>query len=148
MSTILFTNLKNILHVVGKCTKLLTIRIYLLQKGVFQMTLGDRLKALREEKGITTREISKIFNVGKSTISNYENDSRKPDYEMLKKLAAYYDVTVDYLVGSTEKRNAVIIEHKGAKFHIKKGREHDYTPEELDMALKIIDMLREERSKQ
>lgn len=79
------------------------------RKGVCVMTLGDRLKSLREEKGLTTREVSKMFNLGKSTISNYENDSRKPDYEMLKKLSEFYNVSIDYLVGNIKDKNLSII---------------------------------------
>lgn len=74
------------------------------------MTLGERLKALREEKGITTREISKLFKLGKSTISNYENDFRKPDYDTLRKLAEFYDVSIGYLLGETNERNIYKLE--------------------------------------
>ncbi|MFW9968593.1 MAG: helix-turn-helix domain-containing protein [Candidatus Odinarchaeota archaeon] len=73
------------------------------------MNLSYRLKKLREEKGITTREISKIFNVSKSTISNYENDIRKPDYEMIKRLAEFYDVSTDYIIGNTDDRNIEVM---------------------------------------
>lgn len=66
------------------------------------MTLGKRLKELRILKGLTTREASLKLQLGKSTISNYENDARKPDYDMLKKLADLYGVTVAYLLGEEE----------------------------------------------
>lgn len=68
------------------------------------MSLGKRLKIERIRKGVTTREVSKKFNLGKSTISNYENDYRKPDADMIRKLAEYYGVTADYLLGLTEHR--------------------------------------------
>lgn len=74
------------------------------------MTLGNKLRQLRQERGLTTREVSKLFNVGKSTISNYETDYRKPDADMLKRLADFYEVTVDYLLGRTTDRETYIIE--------------------------------------
>ena len=73
------------------------------------MSLGKRLKIERIRKGVTTREVSKKFNLGKSTISNYENDYRKPDAEMIRKLAEYYGVTADYLLGLTEHRNVKVL---------------------------------------
>lgn len=69
------------------------------------MTLGDKLKELREEKELTTREMSKILNIGKSTFSNYENDVRRPDYDTLSKIADYFDVSIDYLLGRTTIKN-------------------------------------------
>jgi len=74
----------------------------------FNMNFGDKLKLLREEKELTTRELSKIFNLGKSTISNYENNVRKPDYEMIRKFADYFHVSVDWLLGRVEERNQII----------------------------------------
>ena len=68
------------------------------------MTLGQKLKYLRVEKDLTIRELANIFQVGRSTLSGYENDKSNPDYEMLSKLADYYGVSVDWLLGRTDDR--------------------------------------------
>lgn len=73
------------------------------------MSLGSRLKLLREEKALTTREMSKILNIGKSTFSNYENDVRKPDYDTLTRIADFFDVSIDYLLGRTDERDVYIL---------------------------------------
>jgi transcriptional regulator with XRE-family HTH domain len=40
----------------------------------------------------------------KSTITNYEQNDREPDYETLIKIAKYFEVSLDYLLGQTDKR--------------------------------------------
>jgi len=62
-------------------------------------TLGMRLKKLRSEKGVTQEEMGKDLNIAKSTISQYENNVNTPDAEMLKKLATYFNTSVDFILG-------------------------------------------------
>lgn len=59
---------------------------------------GDKLKALRKKRYLTQAQLAKELNVSSSTIAMYENNSRKPSYEMAKKVANYFSVTVDYLI--------------------------------------------------
>lgn len=63
------------------------------------MTLGERLRSLREKAGLTQKELASHLNVPNQNISNYERGFRQPDYETLQKLADYYDVSTDYLLG-------------------------------------------------
>ena len=56
-------------------------------------------KKLRKEKNITQAELSKIMNVEQTTISKWECNRAIPDILVLNKLADYFDVTVDYLLG-------------------------------------------------
>ncbi len=58
-----------------------------------------RLKELRKQRNITQSELAKYLGVVKSTISLYENENRLPDIETINKLADYFNVTVDYLLG-------------------------------------------------
>lgn len=69
------------------------------------MTFGDRLKMLRYEKGLTQDDLGYIFNVTKSCICCYENDSRQPSIDMLIKLATYFRVSIDYLLGLEYERS-------------------------------------------
>lgn len=66
--------------------------------------LKDKLKELRKKKGITQTDFAKEFNISIGTIGNWETGNREPDYEMLQKIADYFDVSVDYLLGREEKR--------------------------------------------
>lgn len=67
-------------------------------------SLGQRLAALRKEKGLSQAELAKLLNMGQSTIAMYEKDKRRPDTETLKRLAEFFQVSVDYLLGLTDFR--------------------------------------------
>ncbi|CAL83938.1 helix-turn-helix transcriptional regulator [Clostridium botulinum] len=68
-------------------------------------TIGERIKELREEKGINQLELSKILNVHKGSVSNWENNKRTPDADMLTKIADFFNCSVDYLLGNTDIKN-------------------------------------------
>ena len=65
----------------------------------------DRFKNLRNELDLSQSEIGTILNVSQKTISNYEVGKRFPDEKMLNKMADFFDISVDYLLGRTEIRN-------------------------------------------
>ncbi|SIQ88477.1 helix-turn-helix domain-containing protein [Domibacillus enclensis] len=72
--------------------------------------LGERLKSLRKERKLTQEELGKRVNVTKVSISGYENGKRSPDTETLQKLADFFDVSTDYLLGRSEHKTTVEIE--------------------------------------
>lgn len=80
----------------------------------------ERLKKLRISKGLNQNELAQILNVAKQTVSNWENGNRMPDSEMLVKIADFFDVSVDYLLGRTDYQNAHIYENEieGRNVHI------------------------------
>lgn len=61
--------------------------------------MNFRLRELRGEKGITQKELARVLNVCPQTVGYYENSVNMPTPEMLIKIADYFDVTVDYLLG-------------------------------------------------
>jgi len=61
-----------------------------------------RLKLLRENKKITQAELSTILKISPSTIGMYEQGRREPDSSTLKKIANYFNVSIDYLLGNSE----------------------------------------------
>ena len=65
-------------------------------------TLGQRIKKLREGKGLSQGELGKLVNVGNTTISQWENDKRTPDLATLDKLANVLKTSSDYLLGRTD----------------------------------------------
>lgn len=65
---------------------------------------GQRLKELREEKGLKQNELAKILNISSSSIGMYETDRREPDDEMKLKIANYFGVSVAYLMSETDIR--------------------------------------------
>ena len=65
------------------------------------MSFGRRIKQLREEKGVRQEDIGNLFSVSKSAVSQWENDIRTPDMDIIIKLADFFDVSTDYLLGRT-----------------------------------------------
>lgn len=61
--------------------------------------IGDTLKRLRNLKNITSEELCTQIGIKSGSYRNYERNDRKPDYETLIKLADFYGVTTDYLLG-------------------------------------------------
>lgn len=66
------------------------------------MTLNERLKALRLEKGVGQAEIAAVADVAIPTVSEWETGKKSPKRKNLVKLAEYFDVTLDYLVQGIE----------------------------------------------
>jgi transcriptional regulator with XRE-family HTH domain len=68
------------------------------------MSFSSRLRKLRLEKGLKQEELAKEFNMSKATISNYERNYRKIGIDLATKFADFFDTSVDYLLGRTDKR--------------------------------------------
>lgn len=63
------------------------------------MTFGSILKELLEEHHISQKEVALALHLASSTVGNYIRNIREPDYETLKKIAEYFHVSTDYLLG-------------------------------------------------
>ena len=65
---------------------------------------GDfvRLKELRKKKGISQLRLATDLNTTQNTISRYETGEREPGIDELIKIADYFNVSVDYLIGRAE----------------------------------------------
>jgi transcriptional regulator with XRE-family HTH domain len=72
----------------------------------------DRLKKLRETKGLNQQGLAMKLGLSQSTISFYETGERKPDLEALIQLADFFGVSIDYLIGrSNIKRSQMENDH-------------------------------------
>lgn len=68
-------------------------------------TFGDRIKIIRLKNELTQEEFGKLFHVTKVAVSNWENQNRFPDEEILKSIALHFDVSLDYLIGISDNPN-------------------------------------------
>ena len=68
----------------------------------------NRLRFLRNEKGESLGEIAKYLNVTIQTISNYETEKRDMTPDTILKLAQYFNVSTDYLLGKTNIRDSIV----------------------------------------
>lgn len=65
-------------------------------------SFADRLRELREKKEVGQKEVGAIINVSDSSIRKYESGTRTPTPDAIIKLADYFKVTTDYLLGITD----------------------------------------------
>jgi transcriptional regulator with XRE-family HTH domain len=93
------------------------------------ITLADRLKELRKSKNLNQAELGKILGVGKTTISMYENGNSTPNDEIKLKIAEYFNVSLDYLLGKTNIKNYYSTD-KEFTVALHSDKEYDDLPEE------------------
>lgn len=63
------------------------------------MSVGENIKQLRKNKSLTQTQFAQIFGVTNGAIAMWETDKRQPDGETLARLADFFGVTVDYILG-------------------------------------------------
>lgn len=68
------------------------------------MKYGDRLKRLRESMGLSQKELTDRLSLNRSTYARYETSSTQPDFDTLNKLADFFGVTTDYILGRTQSK--------------------------------------------
>ena len=61
-----------------------------------------RIRELRQQKNLTQVRLAIDLSISQNTLSRYETGERDPDYTMLKKIADYFDVSIDYLLRETD----------------------------------------------
>lgn len=111
-------------------------------------TIGDRIRSVRESLGLTGEEFGKKLNVTKVAVSNWENGNRKPDGDMLVKIADLGEVSTDYLLCRTDSKRGIILKYdidgNEVIFEVSKDvYPEGLTKEEVIEKLKILKKLEE-----
>jgi len=73
------------------------------------------LKLLRQEYGISQQRLAEAIGVSQPSINKYENHNIEPEIEVLKRMADYFNTSIDFIVGHTDIRRK--IEHTDV-FHL------------------------------
>lgn len=76
----------------------------LFNMGGLNVTFGKRLRYLREENDLSQIELAKTLNITSQALSQYELNKRMPDTEMVRRIAKYFNVSVDFLLGESDER--------------------------------------------
>lgn len=69
------------------------------------MKMGERLRELRLQRNISQEEVARQIGITRSAYSHYEINNRQPVYETLIKLAAFFDVSLDYMIGGSASKH-------------------------------------------
>jgi len=85
----------------------------------------DRLKQLREESHLTQIELAKKLRMSNGAIGNYESGARHPRQEDMEAIADFFNVSIDYLVGRSDKKPELSLEEKWIVELYRKADQHD-----------------------
>lgn len=106
-----------------------------------------RLRELREQRGLTLEQVATDLDLKNQYISNYELGKRRPDFEILKKFADYYNVSTDYLLENSDYKEkysdveaAEILRKELIKIGVLKDGE-DLSSEQLEELLKKVGVI-------
>lgn len=66
------------------------------------MKINEKIRYLRLKNNLTSKELSKALNISESSISLYENGKREPSIKLIIKMADYFNVSTDYLLGVSD----------------------------------------------
>ena len=67
------------------------------------LMLNENIKRLRMARGLNQVEFARVMGVSKQCVSTWENDNVMPSIEMLIKIADFFNVTTDYILGRNER---------------------------------------------
>lgn len=82
-------------------------------------SIGSRIRELRKKAGLTQDELAEIIGVKRGvTISNYEKGEREPDLENIRKIAAHFNVTSDWLINGTSVITEPPVVYNAGDFHL------------------------------
>lgn len=103
------------------------------------------LKKLREEKGLTQSELGKELGISPSTVGMYEQGRRVPDVPILKKMSAFFNVSIDYLLENVNHDVPMKMPKDLNKFLqqseiIFDGDTYNLTEDERDMVMKSLEV--------
>ena len=104
------------------------------------------LRLLRETLGISQTELGKKIGVARSTICQYESGRREPDNETLQRLADFFNVSVDYLLGREQpvEKQEISVPDKDVMVAFQDGAEN-LTQEDIDDVVKFIEFLKNKK---
>ncbi|MGO2267071.1 MAG: helix-turn-helix domain-containing protein [Vagococcus salmoninarum] len=76
--------------------------------------MGNRIGELRREKGLTLKRMGELLEVKDNTLSQYETGKREPQLGFMLEMAEFFDVSLEYLMGKTNKRDYPIATNEDA----------------------------------
>lgn len=98
----------------------------------------EKLVILRKRSGLTQQKAADGMGITRSTLNGYENGIRKPKIEAARKMAEFYGVPVDYLLGYSEEYEEKYSPQTQVLLQTLKGA----TEDEIAQAIKIIEALK------
>lgn len=107
---------------------------------------NERLKELRKQHNLTQLEFAKQFHVSNGAVGNWESGQRMPDSDTLSRIADFFNVSVDYVLGRTDEptTNSLDKQLEGVDFALW-GEVHDLTDEEKQDIINFVKFTKSKR---
>ncbi|WP_284241878.1 helix-turn-helix domain-containing protein [Paenibacillus glycanilyticus] len=101
--------------------------------------MGDRLKELRQKRSLSQEIVAQSIGITRSAYSHYEINNRQPVYETLIKLAAFFEVTTDFIIdGDTRGNDAQVSADTIEIIRLLNKMDDDKRKESIDKMLEAI----------
>ena len=105
----------------------------------------NNLRRLRKNAGLTMKEFAQAVQISESAVSQYELGKREADYETLLRIAAFFGVSVDFLIRDEEEAKKFFQESKKELMFALWGNAEEMTEEDLEDVRKYAQFLRERK---
>jgi transcriptional regulator with XRE-family HTH domain len=105
----------------------------------------NRIKELREKKGLQQKELSIDLGVSQPTISDWESGRKQPSSKSAAKIADYFSVSLDYLLG---RETETAITPEDVKFALFGGGHGEITDAEYEDVLRYAEFVRERKRRE
>lgn len=69
------------------------------------MTLGEKIALLRSQKKLTQERLAQALGISRASLAKYETNKNEPDLDTIRKIANFFDVSIDYLLDNTTSKN-------------------------------------------
>jgi transcriptional regulator with XRE-family HTH domain len=106
-----------------------------------------QLIALRKGAGLSQYELARQLKISRSALGNYEMGDREPDFETTKKLADFFGVTVDHLVGRESAEDASPDTNFSAEWRhaVEVARSEGFSPDQVLQAIRLLNTMRRQQ---
>ncbi|HWT74550.1 MAG TPA: helix-turn-helix transcriptional regulator [Mobilitalea sp.] len=101
------------------------------------MSIGSKIKELREKKGISQKELGEAIDVSDVMVSMYEQDKKKPSIPTVERLATFFNTTTDEILGRENPKMSSIYLSLA-----KEAEENGIDPSDIKLAIDTIKRLR------
>lgn len=108
---------------------------------------SDNLKQLRKAKGITQTQFASIFNISSGTIAMWETGKRMPDTEMLRRIAQFFNVSIDFLLDNEKSPSEESEELDNVYFSLAKdAQQSGIDPDDIRLAIETIKSMKNRKA--
>ena len=104
--------------------------------------IADRIKQLRKKKGVSQSQLAEAIGVKNNTVSTWERGTRKPDSDALQLLSNYFEVSFEYLLGSSDKEETRVKPSQGELDSYALSAKADEIKESTELLCRLSDKSR------